>query len=88
MISPTQALALGHWNVNEISVPNGDLTEDGMDSSGTSDNTDEETEDPATKRRKIAQLLQTQAKTVLTTRMTKKIHLVQDMRHSRIVLQR
>lgn len=45
MISPTQALALGHWNVDEISVPNGDLTEDGMDSSGTSDNTDEETED-------------------------------------------
>jgi hypothetical protein len=45
MISPTQALALGHWNVNEDFVPSDDFTKDGMDSSDTSDNTDEEIED-------------------------------------------
>ena len=45
MISPTQALALGHWNTNEDFVPSGDFTKDGMDSSGTSDNTDGEKED-------------------------------------------
>jgi hypothetical protein len=41
MISPTQALALGHWNLNEDFPPNSDVVEDGEDSSGTSDNTEE-----------------------------------------------
>jgi hypothetical protein len=45
MVSPTQALALGHWNLDEDSTPDRDVAENGMDSSGTSDNTDEEEED-------------------------------------------
>jgi hypothetical protein len=45
IISPTQALALGHWNLDEDFTPNMDSAEGGMDSSGTSDNTDEEEED-------------------------------------------
>jgi hypothetical protein len=45
MVSPTQALALGHWNLDEDFVPNSDFAGNPMDSSGTSDNTDEETED-------------------------------------------
>lgn len=45
MISPTQALALGHWNVDEDIIPKSDLANDDMDSSGTTDNTDEEEED-------------------------------------------
>jgi hypothetical protein len=40
MTSPTQALALGHWNVDDDFIPNSD-----MDSSGTMDNTDEEEEE-------------------------------------------
>ena len=40
MISPTQALALGHWNVDDDFIPKSD-----MDSSGTMDNTDEEEEE-------------------------------------------
>jgi hypothetical protein len=39
MISPTQALALGHWNLDEDFIPKSDFAND---SSGTSDNTDEE----------------------------------------------
>jgi hypothetical protein len=42
MISPTQALALGHWNLNEDFPPNSDIAENGAGSSGTSDNTDED----------------------------------------------
>ncbi|MDQ3976083.1 MAG: hypothetical protein M3264_06120 [Thermoproteota archaeon] len=42
MISPTQALALGHWNVDEDFIPKSDFADDDMDSSGTTDNTDEE----------------------------------------------
>jgi hypothetical protein len=45
MISPTQALALGHWNVDEDFIPKSDFADDDMDSSGTTDNTDEEGED-------------------------------------------
>jgi hypothetical protein len=37
MISPNQALALGQWNTNEVFTPNGDVAEDGMDSSDSSD---------------------------------------------------
>jgi hypothetical protein len=44
MPSPTQALALGHWKLNEGSTPNSALAEDGMDSSGTTDNTNGEEE--------------------------------------------
>jgi hypothetical protein len=42
MISPTQALALGHWNVDDDFIPKSDLADDDMDSSGTMDNADEE----------------------------------------------
>ena len=45
MPSPTQALALGHWNLDEDSTPNNGRTEDGMDSSGTTDNTNGEEND-------------------------------------------
>ena len=45
MISPSQALALGHWNVEEDSIPMSDFADDDMDSSGTTDNTDEEEEE-------------------------------------------
>ena len=45
MPSPTQALALGHWNLDEDSTPNSGLTEDGMDSSGTTDNNNGEEND-------------------------------------------
>ena len=45
MSSPTQALALGHWNLDEDSIPNSGLAEDGMDSSGATDNTSGEEED-------------------------------------------
>ena|SRR5215217_1502038 len=38
MSSPTQALALGHWNTDEDYTPNSGLSEDSMDISGTSDN--------------------------------------------------
>src|ERR671920_1280542 len=44
IISPTQALALGHWNLDEDFTPNMDFAEGGVDSSGVSDNTDEEEE--------------------------------------------
>ena len=45
MSSPTQALALGHWNLDEDSTPNSGLAEDGMDSSGTTDNNNGEEND-------------------------------------------
>jgi hypothetical protein len=47
MISPTQALALGHWNLDEDFTPDMDFAEGGMDSSGASDNIDEEEEGPS-----------------------------------------
>src|SRR5918995_6308332 len=43
--SSTQALALGHWNIDEDNVPNSEFAEDGMDSSSTAGNPDEEEED-------------------------------------------
>jgi len=46
--SPTQALALGHWNLDEDFAPSSGLSEDGMDKSGTTDNTKEEDEDSTT----------------------------------------
>ena len=45
MISPTQALALGHWNLDEDFIPKSDFADDDIDSSGTSGNTDEEEEE-------------------------------------------
>ena len=45
MSSPTQALALGHWNLDEDITPNSGLAEDSMDSSGTTDNNNGEEED-------------------------------------------
>jgi len=48
MPSPTQALALGHWNLDEDFTPSSRLSEDGMDKSGTTDNTKEEDEDSTT----------------------------------------
>jgi len=48
MPSPTQALALGHWNLDEDFTPNSGLAEDGMDSSGTTDNTNGEEENSTT----------------------------------------
>ena len=40
--TPTPALALGHWNLDENFTPNNGFAKDGMDSSGTTDNTNEE----------------------------------------------
>jgi hypothetical protein len=48
MPSPTQALALGHWNLDEDFTPSSGLSEDGMDKSGTTENTKEEDEDSTT----------------------------------------
>jgi hypothetical protein len=48
MISPTQASALGHWNVDEDFIPKSDFADNDMDSSGTSDNTDDEEEEDST----------------------------------------
>ena len=45
LISPNQALALGHWNLDKDFTPNRDVAGDGMDSSGTSDNTEEDSKD-------------------------------------------
>src|SRR5215211_7029064 len=43
--TPTPALALGHWNLDENFTPNSGFAQDGMDSSGTTDNTNEEDSD-------------------------------------------
>ena len=45
MSSPTQALALGHWNLDEDITPNNGLAEDSTDSSVLTDNTNGEEED-------------------------------------------
>ena len=42
MSLPTQALALGHWNLDEDFAPNSGFAEEGMDSSGTTDNNGED----------------------------------------------
>lgn len=41
MSLPTQVLALGHWNLDEDNTPNSGFAEDSVDSSGTTDNTNE-----------------------------------------------
>ena len=38
--SPTQALALGHWNLDEDFIPNSGIAEDVADGSGTDEHTD------------------------------------------------
>src|SRR5919106_6939637 len=43
--TPTPSLALGHWTLDENFPPNSGFAEDGMDSSGTIDNTNEEDSD-------------------------------------------
>src|SRR5215204_491152 len=45
MSSSTQALALGHWNIDEDYIPNSGFAEDSMDSSGTSDKSNGDDED-------------------------------------------
>lgn len=42
--SSTQALALGHWNIDEDYVPNSEFAEDGMDSSTTAEDEEESSE--------------------------------------------
>jgi hypothetical protein len=42
MISPTQASALGHWNVDEDFIPKSDFADNDMDSSGTDEEEGEE----------------------------------------------
>ena len=45
MSSSTQALALGHWNIDEDYIPNSGFAVDGMDGSGTSDKSNGDDED-------------------------------------------
>jgi hypothetical protein len=45
MTSPTQALALGHWNLDEDFIPGAGIAED---SAGTADNSDGEDEEDTT----------------------------------------
>ena len=45
MSSSTQALALGHWNIDEDYIPNNGFAEDSMDSSRTSDSSNGDDED-------------------------------------------
>jgi hypothetical protein len=47
--SPTQALALGHWNLDEDFIPNSGIAEDVADSSGNDEHADGEEEDSTTK---------------------------------------
>ena len=46
--SPTQTLALGHWKLDEDFASSSGLSEDGINKSGTADNTKEEDEDRTT----------------------------------------
>src|ERR671911_2442493 len=48
MSLPTQALALGHWNLDEDFAPSNGFAEDGTDSSGTTDKTNDNSEDSTT----------------------------------------
>lgn len=48
MSLPTQALALGHWNLDEDFAPNIGFAEDSVDSSGTTDSTNDNGEDSTT----------------------------------------
>ena len=46
--SPTQALALGHWNLDEDFIPNSGMSEDVADGSGTDEHTEGEEEESTT----------------------------------------
>src|ERR671912_532440 len=46
--SPTQALALGHWNLDEDFIPNSGTAEDVADSSETDEHTEGEVEESTT----------------------------------------
>lgn len=46
--SPTQALALGHWNLDEDFIPNSGIAEDVAGGSGTDEHTDGEEEESTT----------------------------------------
>jgi hypothetical protein len=48
MSLPTQALAMGHWNLDEDFAPSSGFAEDGTDSSGTTDKTNDNGEDSTT----------------------------------------
>ena len=48
MSLPTQALALGHWNLDEDFAPSSGFAEDGTDSSGTTDKSNDNGEDSTT----------------------------------------
>ncbi len=48
MSLPTQALALGHWNLDEDFAPSSGFAEDGTDSSGTTDKTNDNGDDSTT----------------------------------------
>ena len=48
MSLPTQALALGHWNLDEDFATSSGFAEDGTDSSGTTDKTNDNGEDSTT----------------------------------------
>jgi hypothetical protein len=48
MSLPIQALALGHWNLDEDFAPSNGFAEDGADSSGTTDKTNDNGEDSTT----------------------------------------
>lgn len=48
MSLPTQALALGHWNLDEDFAPSSEFAEDGTDSSGNTEKTNDNGEDSTT----------------------------------------
>jgi hypothetical protein len=48
MSLPTQALALGHWNLDEDFAPSSGFAEDGTDSSGNTEKTNDNGEDSTT----------------------------------------
>jgi hypothetical protein len=48
MSLPTPALALGHWNLDEDFAPSSGFAEDGTDSPGTTDKTNDNGEDSTT----------------------------------------
>ena len=48
MSLPTQALALGHWNLDEDFAPSSGFAEDGTDSSGNAEKTNDNGEDSTT----------------------------------------
>jgi hypothetical protein len=77
-MTPTQALAIDYGSPDSSYQPNGGFVRDGADSSGTSDNTDEESGDEVI----------TTAATANEDEGDKKTHLAQGTSHFRIVLLR